>query len=382
MSSRADLVVVGGGIVGLGHAVAAVRRGLSVTLIEREDRPLGASVRNFGHGSVAAQRGTAALHGRVAREEWVRLGAEAGFWVGGTGTVVVARHDDELAVLAELAAESGEEVRLLAAAETERRSTAVGAVGGAFLADDLRVDPRTATPAVARWLADQPGVDLRWSTSALDVEPGLVRTARGEVRADQVVVCTGHDLTQLHPDLAERHEVRRCRLHMLRVAPPGGRVVEPAVLTGWSLLRYAAFTAQPSATAVRTRLAENRPDLLDLGVNLMLTQRPDGDLLIGDTHDYGASIAPFSDETVDDLILSETAALLGVPRLQVRERWHGIYASAPGDFLVEQPARGVTAVAVTSGIGMTTGLGLAAHVVGDLAAGRVPTAEPAGPRSA
>ncbi|MGV9538945.1 FAD-dependent oxidoreductase, partial [Streptosporangium sandarakinum] len=31
----ADLVIVGAGIVGLAHAVDAVRRGLSVTVIER-----------------------------------------------------------------------------------------------------------------------------------------------------------------------------------------------------------------------------------------------------------------------------------------------------------------------------------------------------------
>lgn len=54
---RSDLVVVGAGIVGLAHAVEAVRRGLRVTVIERDRRPVGASVRNFGHCCVTAQRG-------------------------------------------------------------------------------------------------------------------------------------------------------------------------------------------------------------------------------------------------------------------------------------------------------------------------------------
>ena len=54
--------------------------------------------------------------------------------------------------------------------------------------------------------------------------------------------------------------------------------------------------------------------------------------------------------------------LLGGP-LTVRQRWLGEYASAPAPFLVTETAPGVTAVAVTSGIGMTTALGLTEELV-------------------
>jgi hypothetical protein len=50
----------------------------------------------------------------------------------------------------------------------------------------------------------------------------------------------------------------------------------------------------------------------------------------------------------------------------VRERWQGVYASAPQDFLVASPLPEVRVVSVTTGIGMTTGLGLAERVVDDL----------------
>ena len=45
----ADLVVVGSGIIGLGAAYAAVRRGLTVIVVDRADAPVGATIRNFGH---------------------------------------------------------------------------------------------------------------------------------------------------------------------------------------------------------------------------------------------------------------------------------------------------------------------------------------------
>ena len=41
-SERVDLAIVGAGIVGLAHAVEAVRRGLSVVVVERDERATGA----------------------------------------------------------------------------------------------------------------------------------------------------------------------------------------------------------------------------------------------------------------------------------------------------------------------------------------------------
>ena len=51
-----DIAIVGAGIVGLAHALAAVRRGLSVTVIDRDARAAGASVRNFGFVTVTGQQ--------------------------------------------------------------------------------------------------------------------------------------------------------------------------------------------------------------------------------------------------------------------------------------------------------------------------------------
>jgi D-hydroxyproline dehydrogenase subunit beta len=363
--SRTDVAIVGAGVVGLAHAAEAARRGLSVVVVERDERASGASVRNFGHGCFTVQAGEALDYARVARERWLELAGLAGFWVTDAGTVVVARAQDELAVLREFAGLRDGEVELL-----DRRGLAARVpidnpdiVGGAWLPLDLRIDPRSALPALAAWLV-RGGVEIRWATAALGAEPGRLTTNRGEIEADLIIVASGHDLDRLFPDVAERAGLERCTLHMLRVASPGGRRIEPAVLTGLSLLRYRGFADCPSLQAVRERFAREHPQLLDADVNLMFTQRPDGDLTIGDTHAYARTPSPFRDEQLDELLLSETASLLGVDHLAVRERWHGVYAHAPGrEFLVAPAAPGVYAVAVTSGIGMTTALGLAQAVL-------------------
>ena len=65
VTQRFDLAVVGAGILGLAHALAAVRRGLSVVVIDRDAQANGASVRNFGFVTVTGQR--AGAHWRRAR---------------------------------------------------------------------------------------------------------------------------------------------------------------------------------------------------------------------------------------------------------------------------------------------------------------------------
>ena len=55
-----------------------------------------------------------------------------------------------------------------------------------------------------------------------------------------------------------------------------------------------------------------------------------------------------------------SASILGAREFKIKERWQGIYASSPRQpFLIEDPAPGVTAAIVTSGVGMTISFGLA-----------------------
>jgi FAD dependent oxidoreductase TIGR03364 len=367
-TESADVLVIGAGIVGLACAHEALERGLSVIVIDRDERASGASIRNFGHACATAQSGTALAYGRAARETWLRLAEEAGFWVRSHGTLMVARADDELAVLEEFATLRGDEVRMVTApGVAEHASFGPGVVGGAWLPRDLRVDPRECVAKIAGHLAAR-GVRFHFGTTAHVVEPGYVRTSRGGLRADRIILATGHDVDRHFPDVAAEYGVQRCALRMMRVDNPTGRTIDPAVQTGYSMIRYNGFAECESLPALRERLAAENPDLIAIGLNLMFTQRPDGTLTIGDTHGYATTLAPFEDEELDAAVLRETAGLLGVERLTVRERWRGVYASAPESFLNASPAEGVRVAAVTSGVGMTTAFGFARDVLDGFAA--------------
>lgn len=367
---RFDVAIVGSGIVGLGHAVAAVRRGCSVVVIDRSPEIIGASVRNFGHLCLTGQDGQARELGERSREIWLELAELAGFWIGRSGTVVVARADDELELLAEFRdTRSAAEVELLTAGELGERVPVADsiALGGAWLPRDLQVDPRAAARAIRAWLSSR-GVEFRLATNVVGVESGLVHTAWGEVRAETVVVAVNYDVDGLFPELAGRAGILRCGLDMMLVdADLRFRLAAP-LFTGWSLVRYAGFAGTASAARVRERLAAESPDLAALDVNQMYTQRPDGTLIVGDTHYRGTSVSPFQEEDAFASLLELTRELFGLRRsaLRVRQRWQGVYASAPEDFLVAEPADGVRVVSVTTGIGMTTGLALGEHVIAGL----------------
>lgn len=236
-----------------------------------------------------------------------------------------------------------------------------GATGGMHRPADLQTDPREAGVAIAAWLGTQ-GVDIRWRTAALGVEPGVLHTSRGAIRAQAVVVAVNFDVDELFPDVAEEHGVERCALDMLSADGVGLTV---PLLTGSSMLRYSAFASMPSATDVRDRFRREHPDLLAYDVNQMYTERPDGTLLVGDTHATGVTVSPFQDEAAFDLLARLGAELFGGP-LTMRQRWQGVYATAPGQFLRATVADGVKVVSVTTGIGMTTGLGLAESIVEEL----------------
>ena len=373
----ADLVVVGAGIVGLAHAVEGLARGLKVHVIERDERAVGASIRNFGHICTTAQSGQSLAYALAAREHWLTLAAKAGFGLRETGTVVVARTEAEMAVLEEFAGVRGtEQARLLDADATRALFPLAAAevLGGAHLPLDLRVDPREALPAIAAWLESE-GVRFSWATHVGAIELGAdgieVRTSRGTIRSARVVHAAGHDIDRLFPQVAEEAAVRRCRLQMLEVAPPADVEIGPAVLTGLSMLRYGGFAETTAAADVRNELEATAPELLDVVMNLMLTQRPGtngrpGSIVLGDTHHYDRTHLPFDDEHVAELVLREGARLLGAP-LTVRRRWRGVYADSPQtDFLISEPFPGLRVVSVTSGIGMTTALGLAPTVLDQL----------------
>lgn len=367
---RFDVAIIGAGIVGLAHALAAARLGLRVVVIERETRAIGASIRNFGFITVSGQeQGQVWRRARRSRDVWLEVCGLAGIPIEQRGLALIAQRPEARAVCeAFLATDMAEDCAWLNRAEA---SALLGEIrpgqleGVLWSPTDIRVESSTAIPQLTAWLVDHHNVELRFGVSAQGVQPGRIETSSGVLRAPAIVICPGDDLSTWFPEALANAGVTQCKLQMLRLESPGYRL-PGAIMSDLGLVRYLGYSQLPEAAALRRRLKAEQGEHLADGIHLIVTQSADGSLIVGDSHHYARSPDPFAHDHVDRLILDEFRAVFGsVP--PVIKRWTGTYASADRHSLVVAPEQGVRLVTVTSGTGASTAFALAEEVIGDLA---------------
>jgi FAD dependent oxidoreductase TIGR03364 len=367
--NQCDVVIVGGGIVGLGMAWEAARRGRQCVVIERGSGAEMASVRNFGMvwpiGQTAGEWYERALR---SRERWLELQREAGLWVAECGSVHSAYEPDEWNLLQEfqpLATARGIDCELLSASQAVQRFPSLNPdrlQGVLFSPSELCVDPRRALALLPKFLAEQHRVKFEFNTTAVAVDGTTVRTARGQSwRGEQVFVCGGADFETLFPEVYATSGLVKCKLQMMATAAqPGNWRLGTHLAGGLTLGHYKSFELCPSLAKVKARIAAQYPDHVRYGIHVMASQNELGEVIIGDSHEYGPAITPFDKDEVDQLILDYLRQLLRLPDPAIARRWHGIYAKHPT--LVQylaQPQPGCTIFASPGGAGMTLAFGCA-----------------------
>ncbi len=164
-------------------------------------------------------------------------------------------------------------------------------------------------------------MEFHFSTLVRDVEAGSALTGAGRFSAAQIVVCSGHDYQTLLAEHMARLQPQVCRLQMLRVRPSQPLALKHAVLTGLSCTHYGAFADLPEAEAIRAQVRREQPELETLGIHLLISPTPYGELIIGDSHDYGSDASPFNAESTDQIMLDLAEHTLGGGRTLARCLW-------------------------------------------------------------
>lgn len=378
-----DIAIVGAGIVGMAHALMAARRGKRVVVIDRDARANGASVRNFGFVTVTGQQYPQCWQrARRSAEVWDEVAGPAGIAVLHRGLTVAARRHEAMAVLEAFAAtEMGRECALLTAEEAVARAPVLrrdSLAGALWSPHDLRVESRTAIPALAKWLAEAHGVTFRWQTAVLEVDTPRIRTSAGIIEADACVVCPGDDRISLMAERIAAYGMTRCKLQMLRVRPPAGWTLPTAVMSDLGLVRYLGYAELPEAAALKAVLRREQADALANGVHLIVVQSADGTLVVGDSHHYDDTPDPFASAEVERIILDEMSAVLDIPESQVVERWTGTYPSLADRLaVIDRPADATRLVMITSGTGASTAFAIAEDVIDELYASQSAAGETA-----
>ncbi|MFD8336492.1 TIGR03364 family FAD-dependent oxidoreductase [Streptomyces solisilvae] len=370
------VIVVGAGVVGTMHAWHAVERGHEVVQIERETEARGASLRNFGQIWVSGRAGGEELDTALrARELWEKIGGRVpalGFRPNGSLTPV--RGELEVAVAEAAVARADAAARgyeLLTPGEARALNPALrGEFDAALYCErDAAVEPRTAQVALRAELLRSPRYTFLPGREVREViGERAVRDDHGEVHTgDAVVLCTGAWLGGLVRELAGPDlPVRRVRLQMMQTEPLG-EPLTTSVADADSFRYYPAY-ASPALDALNGRrpqagtAAEHR-------MQLLMVQRADGGLTIGDTHEYEH---PFAFDTLEDPydhLTGVVEALLGRPLPKVRRRWAGVYAQCTdtGRVVHRQRVRhGVWLVTGPGGRGMTCSPAIAETTANEL----------------
>ncbi|MFJ8014535.1 TIGR03364 family FAD-dependent oxidoreductase [Streptomyces sp. NPDC096339] len=369
------VIVVGGGVVGTMHAWQAVQRGHEVVQIEREAEARGASLRNFGQIWVSGRAGGEELDTALrARELWESIGAEVpGLGFRAIGSLTPVRGEREYAVAEAALARPDAAARgykLVGAEEARRINPALrGAFDAALWCErDAAVEPRTAQPHLRAALTATgrytflPGREVREV-----VGTGAVRDDHGDVhRGDVVVLATGAWLSGLVRELAPELPVRRVRLQMMQTAPLG-EPLTTSVADADSFRYYPAYQSE----ALDLLNAEQRqaPVAAAHKMQLLMVQRLDGGLTIGDTHEYEH---PFAFDTLEDPyehLVGVVESFLGRPLPKIRRRWAGVYAQCTDTTRVvhrQQVADGVWLVTGPGGRGMTCSPAIAETTANEL----------------
>ena len=202
MPATADVVVIGGGINGAAIAFHLARRGVAVTVVEKESICAGPTARccgiirqHYSH-AVTARMALAGLRTFERFDDVV--GGECDFHR--TGFLLTAREDtlESLTANVEMHRSLGIDSRLLTAEEVREIEPHVdleGIVAGAWEPEAGYADPYAATTAYAARAADH-GAEIRTGTMALAIDRRGdrvtgVTTDAGRIDAGAVVLAAG-----------------------------------------------------------------------------------------------------------------------------------------------------------------------------------------------
>lgn len=362
-------VVAGAGVLGTWHALELAEAGFAVEHLEADAAPRGASTRNFGLVWVSGRRSGRELETATrARRRWEEVGTEVpGLGFRPAGSLTVACDGTGREVMQAFARHSDAAARSVTFLEPEEvrvcNPAVAGEVTGAlYCTADAVVEPRQVLGALRDHLATRHAGRYRYHAGCRIVGAGphaLSDVSGRRWEGDLAVVATGAAYDHLADTEVVAARLQRVRLQMLETAPHPARLT--TVLADVDTLRYyPAYEVAPLE-----RLGPQSPVAAEHHLQLLLVQRPDGALTIGDTHAYEEpfDFALSEDPTLE--LLARARRILGGDVPAVRRRWEGIYAQCvDGDVCAREVIHpGVVVVTGPGGRGMTCAPAIAADTL-------------------
>jgi FAD dependent oxidoreductase TIGR03364 len=368
-----DLIVIGGGNLGTFHAYHALLKGKTVLMIEKDSKPIEATVRNFGQIVPSGQ----------ALENWFEYGRESlaiykniqskfDITVRQNGSYYFASDDQEMTLLEETRAlfklENYPSTLLNRKSCYERFQNLNTDYykGGLYFPEEISVEPRTMVHRVRQMLMQDFGLDFLNNTVVknCDVENGIckIQTADNQsFYSENVALCSGYEFKILYPEIFKASQMKICKLNMMQTFPMPEVKLNGNILSGLSIRRYDSFKSCLSYSNLIT--PEWQKPYQQWGIHLLFKQAINGSIIIGDSHEYAnveenSNLPIGIDMEINELILKEAKRIMTLPNWKIQNYWAGYYAQAIDGGVFEYDI--ANKIFISTGIGgkgMTTGAG-------------------------
>lgn len=374
-----DIIIVGAGVLGTFHAYHAANAGQRVLLLDKDRYPTGATVRNFGQVVPSGLAGRWFEYGRRSLAIYRDIQQQADITIRQNGTVYIASDADEWLLANELHdhyQRIGYPSELLSKGQCLARYPALRpdyVVGGLFFPQELSVEPEQMIHRLLGFVQEKQNVEFRPGSVVVGCESGgggatVTLTGGQRFTGGRVLICSGHEVRLLFPDLLASAGLVVSKLQMLLAAPVSGLTLPGNILTGLSIRRYEAFQQCPSYGHVAQQpLSATYAELKKWGVHILFKQAVDGSIIVGDSHEYAPAadaddLGYHTSDDINDLMLTEARRIVSFP-LRIQKTWAGFYSQTPAeifDHAVDDHIRIITGI---GGKGMSSSAGFAEETV-------------------
>lgn len=376
-NTQYNLIVIGGGVLGTFHAYHAFKKGLKVAILEKDNKPISATVRNFGQVVPSGMDTKWQNYGRQTLDIYNNIQNQFDISIRNNGSVYIASNPEEQQLLEELAQinkANDYKSELLTKSQCLEKYPGLKedyVKSGLFFEQELTVEPREMIYKLHQYLTTQSSLEIYYNTQALACETinqdkVQVTTNSGEkLIAQKVIICCGSEFKTLYPQVFNQSDLQVTKLQMLStVAQPKDYQLKGSILTGLSIRRYEAFYECPSFKEIK---AKEDPNSLEKkwGVHILFKQATDGSIILGDSHEY-ADAKDFDDLGFDikleinDFMIQEAKKIFQLPSYQIAKSWYGIYSQCKTKDIFEHTIENnIHIVTGIGGKGMTGSAGFA-----------------------
>ncbi|MDM0056408.1 NAD(P)/FAD-dependent oxidoreductase [Variovorax fucosicus] len=409
LPTHADVVVIGGGIIGVFAAYYMAKRGMKVAIVEKGRVGAEQSSRNWGW---CRQQNRDARELPMATKSlalWKQFTAETGEETGfqRCGLLYLSNSEKELAGWArwgEFARTVDVKTQMLTAEQAAQRGRVTGKPwkGGVFAPTDGTADPSRAAPAVARAFLKLGGtVHQGCAARGVETEGGRISavvTENGTIRTKVAVLAGGAWASSFCRQYGIRFPQASIRQTVLSVATDGKEIPAALHTTGVSMTRrvdggYTLAISGRGRVDPTPQLLRFAPQFLPMFQRRWRNLAPGGLEGVRSGHEGWSRwrldkptpmermriLDPKVDASVVDLTYKRAVAL--VPTLKessVTAAWAGYVDSTPDGVpgIGEMSnLRGLVLAAGFSGHGFGIGPG-AGHLIADIVSGAEPLVDP------